>query len=327
MDTANVEEVKQLISCLPQETIDLAFAYGSGAMPQTSSDLKNNMVDFIVAVSDAEAFHRENLKRNRRHYSAIKYFGAIANANFQRKYAAHVFYNTLVKTENGREIKYGLIETGHLIADLLDWDYLYVSGRLHKPTLRLTEPKSMELESALDVNLKSAVHAALLLLPESFTLEQLFTKISSISYQGDFRSTVGEDRNKVAKIVKANMSRFDALYKPYLAANERVVVNGQRVEQDGSTTAVYHHLNLLPSAVLWRLQESVNRRQMWNRDLEEVIFSLAHRRDYSTAVYSAINSIVRHSSRTQSVKNIVTAGVWKTTVYALRKLGKMARSM
>lgn len=327
MDSANLDELKQLLSCLPHETIDLAFAYGSGALPQTSSDLKRNMVDFIVAVSDAEEFHRENLKRNRRHYSAIKYFGATANATFQRKYAAHVFYNTLVRTSSGRQIKYGLIETGHLIADLLDWDYLYVSGRLHKPTLRLTEPKSMELESALDVNLKSAVHAALLLLPEQFTLEQLFTKIAALSYQGDFRSTVGEDKNKVANIVKANMARFDALYSPYLAANERVVVSGQRVEQDGSTTAAYHHLNLLPTAVLWRIQESVNRHQKWNRDLEEVIFSLAHRRDYSTVVDSAISSIVRHSSRTQSLKNVVTAGVWKTTVYALRKLGKMARSM
>jgi len=69
-----------------------------------------------------------------------------------------------------RVIKYGVVQTDHLVADLLDWEQLYLAGRLHKPCRFVVQARNRhELNEALALNLKSACHAALLLLPERFS--------------------------------------------------------------------------------------------------------------------------------------------------------------
>ena len=80
------------------------------------------------------------------------------------------------------------------------WRTLYVAGRLHKPVKVLECQPS--LQAALNSNLSAALTTALLLLPQHFTEEQLYLNLAAISYTGDFRMVVGEDKIKVANIVR-----------------------------------------------------------------------------------------------------------------------------
>jgi translocator assembly and maintenance protein 41 len=64
------------------------------------------------------------------------------------------------------------------------------------------------------------MHAALLLLPESFTEEELYTQITNLSYAGDFRMQFGEDKNKVSNIVKPNIPYFKRLYEKIIESEK-----------------------------------------------------------------------------------------------------------
>ncbi|XP_055269545.1 phosphatidate cytidylyltransferase, mitochondrial isoform X3 [Moschus berezovskii] len=175
---------RKILSHFPEE-LSLAFAYGSGVYRQAgpSSDQKNAMLDFVFTVDDPVAWHSKNLKKNWNHYSFLKVLGPRIIAAVQNNYGAGVYYNPLI-TCDGRLIKYGVISTSVLIEDLLNWNNLYIAGRLQKPVKIVAMTEDVALRSALDQNLKSAVTAAFLMLPESFSEEDLFTEIAGLSYSG-----------------------------------------------------------------------------------------------------------------------------------------------
>uniref|UniRef100_A0A670J7M4 Phosphatidate cytidylyltransferase, mitochondrial n=1 Tax=Podarcis muralis TaxID=64176 RepID=A0A670J7M4_PODMU len=173
---------RRILAHFPQE-LSLAFAYGSGVFQQagaSAAETGNNMLDFVFAVDDSVTWHMMNLLKNRNHYSFLKYFGPKPISNVQN-YGAGIYYNTLVPC-NGRVIKYGVISTDVLIEDLLHWKTLYVAGRLQKPVKILTQNENVKLQAALTSNLKSAVTAAFLMLPESFSEEDLYMQIAGLSY-------------------------------------------------------------------------------------------------------------------------------------------------
>ena len=170
----------------------LAFAYGSGVFQQRGhDDMKKNMIDFIFAVDNPTEWHRENLEMNRKHYSFLRLFGSNNICKVQENFGANIYFNTLVQCE-GRLIKYGVISTDSLLRDLLNWETLYVSGRLHKPVYNiLTDNMDERLKGALRMNTESAMHTALLLLPDYFTEFDFYCTIAGLSYTGDFRMTLG----------------------------------------------------------------------------------------------------------------------------------------
>uniref|UniRef100_A0A1I7YHU0 Phosphatidate cytidylyltransferase, mitochondrial n=1 Tax=Steinernema glaseri TaxID=37863 RepID=A0A1I7YHU0_9BILA len=319
------ESLRELIEGLPLDTVEFCFAYGSGAVAQKSEDMSEKMVDFVIATNDPVRFHTDNVSRNPGHYSWLRYIGGPRVARFQQYGGAHVIYNTNV-TVNTRKIKYGVVSVGDLKADLLDWRWFYLAGRLQKPVVHVIGPNPKVLEE-LKENRISALQVALLLLPESFTMEELLNQIVALSYNGDFRMLFGEDKNKVSKIVQGALDRLSAVYSPLLEADSRVAVRGMRVEQDSSTAAYYHRLNLLPSTVLNRLQTRSRFRDAHYKDIEEVLFSLAHRSDVDRIVASAVSSIVAPSALAQTAKNAVSAGIVKSAVYSGAKLLKMFKSV
>ncbi|XP_059143360.1 phosphatidate cytidylyltransferase, mitochondrial-like isoform X2 [Physella acuta] len=244
----------EIVGSFP-EGIQMAFAYGSGAFQQENSpDVNKNVLDFILVVDMPRRWHRLNLDKHPHHYSFLKRFGPHTIARVQERYGAGVYFNTLVPMQ-GRVIKYGVISTARLITDLLDWESLYISGRLHKPVSLIVEPLNEQLLTALKVNLRSAFHAALLLLPDMFTEVQLYSTIAGLSYAGDFRMSIAEDRNKVSNIVKPNLQLFRRMYGPIIMEEEHLTwwqPEGQ-LEQALTFHSRHHHLKCLPGQVLYGL--------------------------------------------------------------------------
>lgn len=341
----------RILSKFPQK-LSFGFAYGSGVKKQdgyedilTSSSTKAApttttttstaaqprkpvMIDLLYTVDNPYQWHSQNLLMNPSHYSSMHLLGSNFIARYQEAYGAKVFFNTLVPVDERGSlmIKYGVISTKDLINDLLDWKDLYVAGRLQKPVEIIREPTSSKVQNALDLNLQSAVRAALLLLPKQFTEFDFYCTISNLSYNGDFRMIFGENKNKVQNIVKPQMENFRNLYAPtvelfrifldYPASDD---VNSNVVCcQDKSPPVILQHLNQLPKWPIRRIVRSYNRGK-YRKDTEDVLRSVACSPDYQDIVRRSLADIVWQSSVTQSIKNIPTAGLGKSIEYAWSK--------
>lgn len=321
--------LRRMLTYFPQD-ISLAFAYGSAVFRQTGashSHVNNNMLDFVFAVDDPVSWHTMNLMQNRSHYSFLKYLGPKQISKVQNKYGAGVYYNTLVPCE-GKVIKYGVVSTDTLIEDLLYWKTLYIAGRLHKPVKILVQKENKQLRTALNTNLKSAVIAAFLMLPESFSEEELYLQIAGLSYSGDFRMIIGEDKSKVMNIVKPNIGHFQKLYSGILQECPQAVYKPTlgKVEVDKSPEGQFLQLMNLPKTLQQQITAFVDQPGR-NRDVEEVLLQVALDPDCGIVVQQAIFGIVKSFSLTQSTKGIFTAGVKKTISYSAKKLYKMMKSL
>ncbi|KAI1234328.1 hypothetical protein IHE44_0003369 [Lamprotornis superbus] len=313
--SSSAVKFRRVLAHFPQE-LSLAFAYGSGVFRQAGASAEqgeSNMLDFVFAVDDAVTWHMTNLSKNRSHYSFLKFFGPKKISTIQR-YGAGIYYNTLVPC-NDRMIKYGVISTDALIEDLLHWKTLYVAGRLQKPVKILAQNENSRLQAALVSNLKSAVTAAFLMLPESFSEEDLYMQIAALSYSGDFRMIIGEDKSKVQNIVKPNVVHFQKLYSTILQDCPQI---------DKSPEGQFTQLMALPKTLQQKITALVNPPGK-NRDVEEILLQVAHDPDCGFVVHQGISGIVRPSSIVQSAKTILTAGAKKSVTYSLKKLYKMTK--
>lgn len=318
---------RRILSQFPQD-ISLAFAYGSGVFKQhgtSQGQMDKNMLDFVFAVDDPVTWHTLNLLQNRQHYSILKFLGPKKISSIQNDYGASVYYNTLVPMD-GRIIKYGVVSTEALIDDLMHWKTLYVAGRLHKPVKMLVQGENGKLRASLVSNLKSAVTASFLMLPESFSEEDLFLQIAGLSYAGDFRMVIGEDKSKVTNIVKENIEHFRLLYSNILRDCPQVVYKPLqgKLEVDKSPEGQFIQLMALPRTLQQRITKLVDPPGK-NRDVEEILLQVAQDPDCGSVVQQGISSIVKPSSITQSIKGIATAGMWKSVSYSSKKLIKMWR--
>ncbi|KAL2260118.1 hypothetical protein VTK26DRAFT_5995 [Humicola hyalothermophila] len=244
-------EFKEVLKAIPWQfraPIRYAFAYGSGVFPQSKPSSKvptpeevravhpkappavqraqdgtPKMIDFIFGVSHTQHWHSLNMKQHRDHYSALASLGSGAVSYVQDKLGAGVYFNPYVIV-NGILIKYGVVQLGTLEKDLTQWDSLYLAGRLHKPVKILRDDPKIRL--ANQMNLLSALRTALLLLPPTFTEEELYGTIAGISYLGDPRMSLPtENPRKVKNIVGNNMANFRRLYLPLIETLPNVDFN------------------------------------------------------------------------------------------------------
>lgn len=151
----------------------------------------------------------------------------------------------------GQTIKYGVTTVDNLCSDLLNWNTLYLAGRMHKPIRIIKDDPRVRL--AQQVNLTSAIRAALLTLPEKFSETELFERIAGVSYSGDIRMLLpAENRNKVGNIVQKQGPQFKELYYRLVTGLPGVYWRNHctSIVQDTSPSARLAHLRKLPSGLL-----------------------------------------------------------------------------
>lgn len=333
--------------------VSFAFAYGSGVKKQVGYDdiptstnlpktqkpepsntkpptIKPAMIDLLFTVDNPHQWQAQNMLQNPSHYSAMRFLGSSIVARYQEHYGAKVYFNTLVPVEesngSGMLIKYGVISKTALIDDLLDWKDLYISGRLQKPVEIVREPSSSKIQNALELNLQSAVRAALLLLSKEFNEFELYCAITSLSYNGDFRMIFGENKNKVQNIVNPQLENFRNLYAPIVEVFHDVLDCPQQSDsplggicrQDKSPDAILQHLNQLPKFPVRRIVREWNRGR-YRMDTEDVLRAVACSPQCQDIVRKSLADIVWQSSVKQSIKNIPTAGIAKSLNYSWDK--------
>lgn len=74
------------------------FAYGSGVKKQTGYDekaQKDAMIDLVLCVDDANEWHKQNLAKNPRDYSWMRFLGAKLIGEYQ-EFAAGVYCKNFV---------------------------------------------------------------------------------------------------------------------------------------------------------------------------------------------------------------------------------------
>jgi len=305
--------------------IAYAFAYGSGVFKQKGyeNEKKKPLVDYVFAVDNPLEWHKINFKQFQNHYSGL---GKMSHSSkiistIQENYGAKIYYNTFVEIEN-MKIKYGVISTQNLKNDLYNWETLYIAGRMQKPVLTLVE--NNEIEKAKYSNLKNALKMAILSLPYHQTVineKDLFLIIAGFSYQGDFRMKFGENPNKVKNIVDKQIKEFHHLYTKIMLEDEDIKLVIQPLNNNKWKINSEKRILLLkdlPSNLIVQLLSLYSQQIKPINNIKEISIE----QDLSNIINGAIGNIIKGPALSQSIKGIVTAGLFKSTIYSMEKIRK-----
>lgn len=313
---ASLDQLQSLLeSNLPLAEVVFAFGYGSGVFSQVvlDNDDEQKVVDMIIVVKDSYKFHQANYQRNPTHYTVPFWTSDVAGrATWWQRHEldTRLLRNPKVYFVVTQQLKYGVIQLEDLLDDLKDWSCLYLAGRMHKPTVTVLERSNGAVQEVQERwNLRAALATALLLQSSTqlaittATPFRVYTQIAALSYTGDFRIAAGaEDPNKISKLVQSpgQYHRFHALYEPsaHYLRNQGLLTTHDD-DWSWSWDSSPSGQALLASMLPLRLQ-SIDRGHL----------------------ASAIASIVAPAARYQSAKGLVTTGLYKSAVYAARKLSK-----
>lgn len=186
-----------------------AFAYGSGVFRQ-SCGTAGKMIDYLVVVDEVRDWHAENSKINPPDYTVL---GRVALKTVPDD--SVVYYVPDVQV-NGKRIKYGVVGWDTLMRDLYTWDFMFLAGRLHKPTLVDEDGMCLlrrnELYRAMERNFDSALNAALLLTPNPTDFKSTLRSLVSLSYTRDPRLLLAESPRKIENIVEGQMGELERIY-------------------------------------------------------------------------------------------------------------------
>ncbi|GIL45877.1 hypothetical protein Vafri_3005 [Volvox africanus] len=254
-------------------------------------------------------------------------------------------------------IKYGVIEAASLERDLSLWEHLYIAGRMHKPVTPLLPAPPGLLAAAQEANLHNALAAALVLLPPTFTEEELLRTLVGLSYRGDIRLAVGaEDPHKVARIVDGSWDELYSMYMPLLIESGRYsALKLEVVGQVAPTSAMRSGSGANISCRLWRqskdaeaqgaalqllapgLLHEMAARLGYHVPLEHLAPSTSTQKEVVEAAMrsgtpqrltaDSLAAIVRRSSIYQAAAGLLAAGGGKAVQYVGSKMAKAVRPL
>ena len=141
---------------------------------------------------------------------------------------------------------------------------------MHKPLRIIKDDARVRLTQ--QVNLTSAVRAALLTLPTEFSEVELFERLTAISYTGDPRMILpAENRGKIGNIVRKQAPQFKELYHRLVIGLPGVhwPAHVSTIRQDTSPLARSAHLKKLPSNLLTGVTNHYTGHSNLRRELDE----------------------------------------------------------
>jgi len=281
-----------------------AYGYGSGVMPQANHNNQKRDIDLILIVEDLLEYFHQNIELNPSEYTkgSKRYFQKATVEKLEK--GAPIAYLTHIPYQ-GQYFKTGVISIESFLSSCYNRTSSYVPFRLEKPCAKITCQDS-KIEDAISYDRQTTLITCLLLLNENEkTIRDLFSKICSISYLGDFRVKIKcEDPNKVNNIVT---NQFDYFKEDYSAVNE-----GYYTEENGILVvdydAINRDLNMIPEPIKRAIHtDCINK---------ENLSSVSNR---ITEYYKKESE---RESLSQAIKGIQTAGIETAFTYALKKVKK-----
>ncbi|ABN66757.2 predicted protein, partial [Scheffersomyces stipitis CBS 6054] len=323
------EELRGIIDTF-NSSIKVSIGYGSGVLPQAGyanersnhgnndSTTNNNIeapvqIDFINIVEDNQTFHKQNLVKNRSHYS-IKSAGLIKFLQGKNG----IYFNPFIIINN-RLVKYGTMSINASLLDLCEWTSLYLAGRLQKP-VNFVKDDDIRIKFLNQYNLKNAMTVAILLMESNqFNERQLYEQITRLSYLGDFRMYIGgENPNKVQNIVDKQLVHFKKLYEPILSyfihRNYLIITNNDsHIRTLKKNLNVNNKINLISTLPL---QFRTRLYQMYqDKSLKEI----AKDKHLAENVVKIVSRTIQISSVRQAILGIFSSGLVKSIKYAVAK--------
>lgn len=193
MNPINKEISKQLVTeavgkCLPR--VKFAVAYGSAVFQQANvTQQSKRMIDLLLVVKSRHEFHLQNMQLNKTHYSGLSSWFGPRYIEWLNNWLFPIHFNSHIELD-GYHVKYGVVDYETYLSDLTSWKLLTTAGRLHKPVWFLKFWEKLE-NTVLEENLAKCVTCALLLIKLPVIEEQeLYTRITEMSYLGDIRFSV-----------------------------------------------------------------------------------------------------------------------------------------
>lgn len=115
----------------------LKYAFTSNYIIRTSrirrlAEKEKPVIDTIIVCENIDEWHKENFKKNKKHYPLISKIFSYRLVTYFQKKGAKIHFNYFT-TDDGKLLRYGVVSWEDFKKDLDFWKTLTVSTYMHKP--------------------------------------------------------------------------------------------------------------------------------------------------------------------------------------------------